>query len=203
MTASAQAAVTASARAAAPAVTATHAAVKAGTRAAAGTQAGARTQASAPADPASYVNPLIGTGSGGNVVGQVDMDADFEGGGYSHSAQALAAAGVTPGSTLTAGGASYTWPDSAAGDPDNVVANRQVVTLNAAAGASSLDLLASATNGPNTGTVTVTYSDGSTASVPIAVTDWAAGSLQSGNTVAVSTPYRNCGCGSTVNGTTS
>src|SRR5579863_386900 len=29
-------------------------------------------QATAPADPASYVNPLIGTGSGGNVVGQVD-----------------------------------------------------------------------------------------------------------------------------------
>ncbi|HEY4464214.1 MAG TPA: GH92 family glycosyl hydrolase, partial [Streptosporangiaceae bacterium] len=75
------------------------------------------------------------------------MAADFDGGGYSYSAQALAAAGVTPGGKLTAGGATYTWPGSPAGDPDNVVAAGQVVTLNAPAGASSLDLLASATDG--------------------------------------------------------
>ncbi|HEY3951944.1 MAG TPA: GH92 family glycosyl hydrolase [Streptosporangiaceae bacterium] len=131
------------------------------------------------------------------------MAADFDGGGYSYSAQALAGAGVTPGSTVTAGSATYTWPDSPAGDPDNVVANGQAVTLNAPAGASTLNLLASSTSGPSTGTVTVTYSDGSTASVPIAVTDWAAGSTETGNTVAVSTPYRNCGCGSPANGTTS
>jgi hypothetical protein len=116
--------------------------------------------------------------------------------------QALAAAGVTPGSKLTVGGATYTWPSSPAGDPDNVVAAGQVVTLDAPAGASSLFLLGSATNGPNTGTVTVTYSDGSTASLPIAVTDWAAGSPQAGNTVAVTMPYRNCACGATVYGTT-
>jgi predicted alpha-1,2-mannosidase len=131
------------------------------------------------------------------------MDADFDGGGYSYSAQALAGAGVTPGSTVTAGGATYTWPNSAAGDPDNVVANGQTITLNAPAGAGTLYLLGSATNGPSSGTVTVTYSDGSTASLPISVTDWAAGSVQPGNTVAVSTPYRNCACGSTVYGTTS
>jgi hypothetical protein len=130
------------------------------------------------------------------------MAADFDGGGYSYSAQALAAAGVTPGSKLTAGGATYTWPSSPVGDPDNVVAAGQAVTLNAPAGASSLDLLGSATDGPSTGTVTVTYSDGSTASLPVTVTDWAAGSPQPGNTVAVTMPYRNCGCGSTVYGTT-
>ncbi|HYZ54727.1 MAG TPA: glycoside hydrolase domain-containing protein [Streptosporangiaceae bacterium] len=130
------------------------------------------------------------------------MAADFDGGGYSYSAQALAAAGVAPGSKLTAGGATYTWPASPAGDPGNVVAAGQIVTLNAPAGASSLDLLGSATNGPSTGTVTVTYSDGSTASLPITVTDWAAGGPQPGNTVAVTMPYRNCGCGSTVYGTT-
>jgi hypothetical protein len=131
------------------------------------------------------------------------MAADFDGGGYSYSAQALAAAGATPGGKLTAGGATYTWPGSPAGDPDNVVTAGQVVTLNAPAGASSLGLLASATDGPGTGTVTVTYSDGSTASLPITVTDWAAGRPQPGNTVAASMPYRNCGCGSAVYGTTS
>ncbi len=131
------------------------------------------------------------------------MAADLDGGGYSYSAQALAAAGITPGSKLTAGGVTYDWPGSPAGDPDNVVAAGQVVTLNAPAGASSLDLLASATDGPSTGTVTVTYGDGSTAALPITVSDWAAGSPQPGNTAAVSMPYRNCGCGSTVYGTTS
>ena len=130
------------------------------------------------------------------------MAADFDGGGYSYSAEALAAAGATPGSKVTAGGATYAWPSSPAGDPDNVVASGQAVTLDAPAGAGTLYLLASATNGPSTGTVTVTYSDGSTASLPIAVTDWAAGSPQPGNTVAVSTPYRNCACGATVHGTT-
>jgi len=131
------------------------------------------------------------------------MAADFDGGGYSYSAQALSAAGVSPGSKVTAGGATYTWPSSPAGDPGNVVAAGQIVTLDAPAGASSLFLLGSATNGPDTATVTVTYSDGSTASLPIAVTDWAAGSPQPGNTVAVTMPYRNCACGATVYGTTS
>jgi predicted alpha-1,2-mannosidase len=131
------------------------------------------------------------------------MAADFDGGGYSYSAQALAAVGATPGAKVTVGGATYVWPSSPAGEPDNVVANGQVVTVNAPAGKSSLDLLASATDGPSSGTVKVTYSDGSTASLPITVTDWAAGSTQAGNTVAVATPYRNCGCGSTVYGTTS
>ncbi len=131
------------------------------------------------------------------------MAADFDGGGYSYSAQALAAAGASPGGKVSAGGASYVWPNSPAGEPDNVVASGQVVTVNASAGASSLDLLASATDGASSGTVKVTYSDGSTASVPVTVTDWAAGSPQAGNTVAVATPYRNCGCGSTVYGTTS
>lgn len=130
------------------------------------------------------------------------MAADFDGGGYSYSRQALAAAGVTPGGKLTAGGVTYTWPSSPAGDPDNVAAAGQAVALDAPAGASSLDLLASATDGSSTGTVTVTYSDGSTASLPMAVTDWAAGGAQPGNTAAVSVPYRNCGCGSTVYGTT-
>jgi predicted alpha-1,2-mannosidase len=131
------------------------------------------------------------------------MAADFDGGGYSYSAQALAAAKVTPGSTVTAGGATYTWPASAPGDPDNVVANGQKVDVANTSGATTLDLLASSTNGPSSGTLTLDYANGTTATAPIAVTDWAAGSPTGGNTVAIATAYRNCGCGSAVNGTTS
>jgi hypothetical protein len=130
------------------------------------------------------------------------MAADFDGGGYSYSAQALAQVGVTPGSTVTSGSAQYSWPTSPSGDPDNVVANGQTVTLNAAAGASSLDILASAANGTTSGTVTLHYSDGSTATAPVTVTDWASGSPQGGNAVAIASAYRNCGCGSTINATT-
>jgi predicted alpha-1,2-mannosidase len=130
------------------------------------------------------------------------MAADFDGGGYSYSAQALAKVGVTPDSTVTSGSAHYSWPTSPAGDPNNVVANGQTVTLNAAAGATSLDILASAANGTSSGTVTLHYSDGSTATAPITVTDWASGSPQGGNAVAIASPYRNCGCGATINATT-
>jgi hypothetical protein len=42
-------------------------------------------------------------------------EGNFDGGGRSYSAQALAAQGVTPGSTVTAGGINYTWPPSAPG----------------------------------------------------------------------------------------
>jgi predicted alpha-1,2-mannosidase len=129
------------------------------------------------------------------------VSADFDGGGYSYSAQALAQVGVTPGSTVTSGSAQYSWPVSPAGDPDNVQANGQTVTLNAASGATSLDILASASNGTSTGTLTLHYSDGSTATVPITVTDWAQ-SPQGGNTVAIASPYRNCPCGNAINSTT-
>ena len=50
---------------------------------------------------------------------------NIDGSGYSLSAQALASAGVTPGSTVKAGGLSFTWPAPAAGQPDNIVAGGQ------------------------------------------------------------------------------
>lgn len=131
------------------------------------------------------------------------MAADFDGGGYSYSAQALARVGVAPGAPVTSGPAHYQWPTSPAGDPDNVVANGQTVTIDAPAGASNLDILASAANGTTAGTLTLHYSNGSTASAAVTVTDWAAGSPQGGDSVAIASPYRNCGCGNTVNATTS
>ena len=48
--------------------------------------------------------------------------ANFDGGGWSYSAEALAAQGVTPDGTVTAGGITYTWPSSQPGEPDNAIA---------------------------------------------------------------------------------
>src|SRR5262249_20905278 len=62
--------------------------------------------------------------------------ATYDGGGWSSSAQALAAQGVTPGSTITADGISYMWPDEPVASLDNVEASGQTIPLAAPAHAS-------------------------------------------------------------------
>jgi hypothetical protein len=127
--------------------------------------------------------------------------ADFDGVGYSYSATALASAGVSPGSTVTSGGSSFTWPNVASAalysaKPDNYEAVGQTI---AASGSGSIAFLGSATNGPSSGTATVTYTDGSTSSVTISFSDWTlnggSASVQSGNTAAITTSYRNAASG--------
>jgi len=118
--------------------------------------------------------------------------ADFDGVGYSYSASALSAAGVTPGSTITANGVSFTWPNVASGKPDNYEANGQTI---AASGSGAISFLGSASNGPSSGTAVVTYTDGSTQNVPISFSDWTLGgggsSVLPADTTAVTTSYRN------------
>src|SRR5439155_20680670 len=49
--------------------------------------------------------------------------ANFDGGGWSYSAEALAAQQVAPSATVTVGDISYTWPPSQPGEPDNAIAD--------------------------------------------------------------------------------
>ncbi|WP_051839979.1 GH92 family glycosyl hydrolase [Streptomyces sp. NRRL F-5126] len=126
---------------------------------------------------------------------------NFDGEGWSYSAQALAAGGAVPGGTVSAGGFSFTWPDVQPGDPDNIQvtpgqpATGQVVAVQPAAGATKLSLLGSAAEGTAKGTVTLTYTDGTTQQADIGFSDWTlgGGSQQPsfGNTVAVKTSYRD------------
>ncbi len=125
--------------------------------------------------------------------------ANFDGGGFSYSAEALAADGVAPGKQLTVGGVTFTWPDDKPGFPDNAIAQGQDVTVNAPAGTESLGFLGSATNGPSQGVATLHYADGSTAKFWLGLSDWTlgAGSEQPsfGNVVEATTSFRNCpGC---------
>ena len=121
---------------------------------------------------------------------------NFDGGGRSYSAQALAAAGVSPGQPVTSGGITYTWPVPAPGLPDNVIAAGQQITVNAPAGTQQLGFLGSASGGPSQGVATLTYSDGSTARYWLGLSDWTlnGGNAQPsfGNLVAAKTTYRNC-----------
>ncbi len=124
--------------------------------------------------------------------------ATFDGGGWSYSATALAAQGVTPGATVTADGVHYTWPNVPSASLDNIEMSGQTIPLAVPAGATKIGLLGSASNADVTGaggTVTVTYTDGSTSTFTAKFSDWTlgAGSNQpvAGNVTAAATTYRN------------
>lgn len=113
---------------------------------------------------------------------------NIDGSGYSLSAQAAAAAGVTPGSTVRAGGQSFTWPASAAGQPDNIVAAGQAVMMSGSGG--TLGFLVTGTYGPASGTGTILYTDGTSQSFTLTAPDWYA-TPSAGSDVAFSMAYRN------------
>lgn len=111
--------------------------------------------------------------------------ADLDGSGYSFSATALANAGVTPGSTVTAGGLNFTWPNAAAGNPDNVVASGQEITINQSG--KQLGFLETATYGPASGEGTIIYANGTTQSFMLNAPDWYSGP----SSAAIAMAYRN------------
>ena len=145
-----------------------------------------------PGDLAPYDN-LTAIGDDGSSA-----RADFDGDGYSYSAQALAAAGLTPGATVTAGGMSFTWPEAPADRPDAILAAGQTIPVDAPAGTTQIGVLGSAASGGTTGshgTVTVTYTDGSTSTATLGLTDWALDAGKAtpypGNVTVATMPYRD------------
>ncbi|HEV2375340.1 MAG TPA: lectin, partial [Streptosporangiaceae bacterium] len=146
--------------------------------------------------------PSYGATSGGSgynntgITNDGSTGASFDNDGNAYSAQALAAAGVTPGSSVSAGGTTFTWPNVAVGQPDNYLAAGQTLKVS---GSGSIAFLGSATNGPSTGTAVVHFTDGSTQSVTLTLSDWTlgggGGSVSPGNTTAVTTPYRDTSTG--------
>jgi predicted alpha-1,2-mannosidase len=128
----------------------------------------------------------------------------FDGGGWAFSQNALSAAGVTNGSALTVDGVTYSWPTVTSGQPDNLEMAGQTIPVPAGTTGSSLGLLGTATNAPTdgsgvSGSLTVTYTDGTSTQATIGFSDWTlnAGSSKplAGETEAVATGYRNTGNG--------
>ncbi|MFB9298980.1 GH92 family glycosyl hydrolase [Kibdelosporangium philippinense] len=121
--------------------------------------------------------------------------ANFDNVGFSYSANALFNAGLKPGGTVTVDGLTHTWPVTAVGEPDNVIAGGQTVNVPAAAGATKLAFLGSAANGTASGTLTITYTDGSTQQAQVGFSDWTLGGggqqPSFGNRKAVTSSYRN------------
>jgi len=156
-----------------------------------GTSANTSWASAASAAPPSYAGSPSYTDIGISADTS-SSSADFDGVGYSYSASALSSAGITPGSTVTANGVSFTWPNAASGRPDNYEANGQTVTTS---GSGAISFLGSASNGPSTGTAVVAYTDGSTQNVPISFSDWTLGgggaSVLAGDTTVATMSYRN------------
>jgi beta-galactosidase GanA len=86
----------------------------------------------------------------------------FDGVGTSYSAQGLAADGLTPGASVSAGGHTFTWPNVASAQPDNKMAQGQTIKMTGSG--TSLGFLAAANNSPESGTGTVYYTDGTSQS---------------------------------------
>ena len=127
----------------------------------------------------------------GNVGVSADSDtaaADLDGSGYSFSATALANAGTTPGSPVTAGGLSFTWPSAAAGNADNVAASGQEIAV--AGSGSELGFLDTATYGPSSGSGTILYANGTTQAFTLNTADWYGGP-PAGSAAAITMAYRN------------
>jgi len=126
--------------------------------------------------------------------------ANLDGVGYSYSAQALQAAGFGQGQSVVVNGVTFQWPAAASGTADNVTAQGQTISVGAPTGETTLAVLGAATNGPLTGTGTITYSDGSTQSFTLGLPDWTlnGGGAQlapGGVQLAATMPYRNSGTG--------
>jgi beta-glucosidase len=117
---------------------------------------------------------------------------NFDLGGDSYSAQALAAGTptpLTPGGQVTVGGTTFTWPDVPAGTNDNVVADGQ--TVNVSGSGTDLGLLGAGQNGTATGTITVNYTDGTSQSFTLNMADWYSNAAATGDQVVTTTSSWN------------
>ncbi|WP_049871675.1 GH92 family glycosyl hydrolase [Catenulispora acidiphila] len=141
------------------------------------------------ANPADYFDN-IGTSADSN-----QQCADFDGDGYSYSADALAAAGIKPGGTVTSDGVTYTWPNVQPCGADNILPAGQTMLVTGKAGATKLGLLGSSTNGGSAGPITLTYTDGTSTTQTLTFNDWASGG-DTTDTAIATMPYRNSDSGS-------
>ncbi len=126
-----------------------------------------------------------------NVAITDDSDVtpgDLDGVGNSFSAQALAAAGLTPGATFSAGGLSFTWPDVPAAQPDNVLAAGQTILVSGSG--STLGFIGCGSPSDEGGTGTIYYTDGTTSTYEVTLGNYF-DTTATGSTAVVTMPYIN------------
>ena len=117
--------------------------------------------------------------------------ANFDGNGNSYSEQALSAAGLPPGTTLTVGGTQVQWPTAPAGTPDNVLAAGQTISLAGSSADTQLTVLGASSGADETGTGLIEYTDGTTQPYTITLDDWFRLPDSASNTVVATAAYIN------------
>ncbi|MHA3704614.1 GH92 family glycosyl hydrolase [Jatrophihabitans sp. YIM 134969] len=102
---------------------------------------------------------------------------DCDGVGYSYSRQALAAAGAVQGTTIDVPGGDlhFVLPAVAAGQPDNAAGNGQTVPVTVPDDATQIAFVGAGTQGTNTTTATLRFSDGTSQEVAMDFPDWTLG----------------------------
>jgi hypothetical protein len=135
-----------------------------------------------------YPNLAAGFGNVGITDDANTAPGNVDGDGSSFSAQALASVAVTPGQALTYDGMTFTWPNVAAGEQDNVVSTGQSLALSGSG--STLGLLDTSVGGSSQGTGTITYTDGTVQAFTLNVPDWY-GTAPLGSNAVIVAPYRN------------
>src|SRR5713226_8631576 len=115
---------------------------------------------------------------------------NFDGGGFSFEARQLDADGFGPGDKVAADGRVLTLPDVSSGAPDEITAQGQVIRLGpAGASGSELGFLGAGKFRTQGGTVTVTYTDGSTHQATLNLADWYADAPAPVGMMAASGPW--------------
>ncbi len=135
-----------------------------------------------------------------NNVGTSDNSnpaaGNFDGVGYSYSAQSLAAAGLTPGSIVNHNDVSFTWPHASSGQPNNIATAGQTI-MYAAAG-DTLGFLGAGAFGTQSGSGTITYTDGSSQSFTLTFADWYANAPAAGDDLVATAANWNQPAGSSL-----
>lgn len=126
--------------------------------------------------------------------------ADFDGNGNSYSAEALSAAGLSPGATVTVNGTPLQWPSAASGTPDSVAAQGQTIALAGTPADTQLVLLGASSGADQTGTGMIEYSDGTVQPFTLTLDNWFNPPDTSSNTAVATAAYLNDSTGSGNNG---
>ncbi|MFC7529848.1 GH92 family glycosyl hydrolase [Actinoplanes sp. GCM10030250] len=125
------------------------------------------------------------------------LGANCDAKNWAYSRTALAAAGVTQGKRVTVPGTAlgFTLPATPAGQPDNAIGNGRTIALDLPSDATSISFIGAGTQGNQSTTGTATFTDGSTAALPIQMSDWtlggnANGTPSYGNVIVAKNEYR-------------
>ncbi len=138
-------------------------------------------------DLSTYYNHGAVTNDGGSTP-------NFDDYCCSYSAQALAAAGATPGGTVIFNGIRFAWPAPVNANGVNATQG-QAIPAPANASSSTLAFLAAGRNPQLNQTGTISYTDGTAQTYAISVSDWSSASPVQGDQIALGTAYRNNGAG--------